>query len=782
LLALTAGGSRGWAQAAPARPAGQAADPAQPAAPVFKVGTITVKFVGTANVNEQVVRANVQMHEGGDLDETMIDRDIKSLYRTNLFEYVQVKHEPVVGANTINLVIEVTPKFRVLSIKFEGNAKISSRQLLKETKSKTNLALDERQVKEDAEKIRDYYQKEGYNQVSVTYAIDRDRSAGYGTVTFKIKEGNKVKIADVRFTGNTSVKTKVLRSTMDTKKWWMFSWLTGSGRFKDDTFDDDLDKLRDYYREHGFLDVEIAPEKIQYDYPKPDKLVITIAVTEGRQYHVGEISISGNKIYPSELLKHVIHQHPGAIFAPSKLDKDVETLTDFHTRGGYLDTRVYMKRNPNLSTGNIDIEYQVTESEKFNVESITLEGNTKTMSTVILRELTLGPGDVFNTVSMKISKLTLDNTRFFDSVDATDEATNLPGRRNLKIAVKEGRTGNLQFGAGFSSLEQGTLFIELSQSNFDIFNHGHSFFQGDGQKFRLRLQLGSKSNEIITSFEEPWLFQKRLALGFSLFRTSSDYSSSFYREVRTGATVYLRKMLLPQLAIEGTLSYTYEIVTIDNIDTNASAVIQSLAGQTKISKLSFQFLRDTRDKIINTTSGNRIELDTDVAGGPFGGDENYYALEFRGSDFLPLFQTQAQVLSLIGRFGVKQNFGRSPTVPYYDRFFLGGPNDLRGFENRDVGPRDSLGEPIGGKSYGFFSAEYTLDIVSPIRFAVFYDAGFVNQNAYDFSPVNYNDDFGVGLRLFVAGAPVALDLGIPLTHDLINKKGNQFNFSFGTRF
>ena len=772
-----AAGSLGWSQAAgPTQPAQSAA----PAAPVFKVGTITVKFVGTANVNEQIVRANIQMHEGGDLDETMIDRDIKSLYRTNLFEFVQVKQEQV-SANTFNLVIEVTPLFRVLAVKFEGNEKVTARRLGRETKSKANLALNDRQVKEDAEKIREYYQKEGYNQASVTYTIDRDRGLGLGTITFKIKEGNKVKISAVRFTGNAHMKSKTLAAQMDTKKWWMFSWLTGSGRFKDDTFEDDIDKLRDYYREHGYLDVDIPPEKIQYDYPTPTKMVITIAVDEGRQYHIGEISIVGNKIYQTELLKRVIRQHPGFVFVPSKLDKDRETLEDFHTRGGYLDTRVVMNRKPNISTGNIDIEYEVTESEKFTVESINIDGNTKTKSTAILREIALGPGDIFNTQIMKISKLTLDNTRFFDSVDLSPESTNLPGRRNLKISVKEGRTGNLQFGAGFSSLEQGTLFVELSQSNFDLFNR-RSFFQGDGQKFRVRLQLGSQSSEVITSFEEPWLFQKRLTLGFTLSRTSSDYTSSFYEEIRTGGEVYLRKMLLPQYSIEGRLSYVYQIVTIDNIDPSASAIIQSLAGKTRVSKVGFQLLRDTRDKGINTTNGQRAEFDTEIAGGPFGGNENYYSMEFRGADFLPLFQTQTQVLSLIGRLGVKQNFGDSKTVPYYDRFFLGGPNDLRGFEYRDVGPRDVTGEPIGGKSYGMFTAEYTADIVSPIRFAVFYDAGFVNQGAYDFSPVKYNDNFGVGLRLFVAGAPLSLDLGIPITTDRINKKGNQFNFNFGTRF
>ena len=155
-------------------------------APAYKVGTVTIKFVGTANVNEQVVRANMQIREGGEFDEIILDRDIRSLYRTGLFEFIEVKHEAV-DAVTFNLVVEVTPKFRVLAVKFEGNTKVKSSRLEKEIKVKSNQALDERQIKEDAEKLRDYYQKAGYNQVSINYSVDKDRVGGFGTVIFKIR-------------------------------------------------------------------------------------------------------------------------------------------------------------------------------------------------------------------------------------------------------------------------------------------------------------------------------------------------------------------------------------------------------------------------------------------------------------------------------------------------------------------------------------------------------------------------------------------------------------------
>jgi outer membrane protein insertion porin family len=746
----------------------------------YKVGTVTIKFVGTANVNEQVVRANMQLHEGGDLDDTILDRDIRNLYKTGLFEFVQTKWEPA-GPRTYNLVVEVTPKFRVLAVQYVGNKKVKTATLMKQTKTRPNTALDERQVKDDEGKIHDYYQKEGYNQATVTYRIDKDRTTGFGTVIFEIREGNRVRIADLRFTGNVHIKTKALRGQMDTKRWWIFSWLTSSGVFEDDTFDDDLGKLRDFYREAGYLDVDITEDHVVFQYPKPDRLVIVIAINEGRRYYVGQINFSGNKLHSSALLRRVVRQRTGAVFSPSKLDKDKDRLEDFYGKDGYIETRVNMLRTPNLATGNIDVEYQVDEGDKYNVESIEIEGNTKSKSTVILRELVMGPGDVFNELLMKVSKNRLDNTRFFDDVTITPQSTNLPGRENMRVAVKEGRTGALTFGAGYSSLEKATVFAEVSQSNFDLFN-SRSLFQGDGQKFRIRVELGQLANEAVIQFEEPYLMQKVLTLGFSLYRTGIDYESTYYDEVDLGATVYIRKHLFELISAQ--LGYTYQVTEIDNVQSDASPIIQEAAGKNDESRINLELVRDNRDKIINTTQGNYMQFDETVAGGPLGGSNDYLKTEFHGSQFFELFETQAQVISIIARAGSIQTFGKTTTIPFYDAFYLGGPNDLRGFQFRFVSPRDVYGEPIGGKTYGMSTLEYSLDIVSPVRFAIFYDVGFVNPGSYDFSVYNYQDDFGVGLRLTVMGSPLSLDYGIPLRGDLYypNKSGNQFNFSFGTRF
>jgi outer membrane protein insertion porin family len=748
--------------------------------PEKTIGKVDVRFLGLRNVSEQVVRANIQVREGVAFDESIIDRDVRNLYHTGLFELIEVKKEEI-GVDKVNLVVEVTPKFRVLSVELDGNHAIKRRRLMKEVETKPNSSLDERQIKADTEKLFEYYQKKGYSQAEVNYSIERDRTTGFGRVIFRIREGVKTHIRDIRFVGNDNVKARLLRKTMEeTRRHWMFSWLTGKGRLQDDKFEEDLDKLRDFYREKGYLDVEIVRSKVQFEYPKPGLMVIVIPVNEGRRYKLGRVGFLGNKLFPARFLSLALNERPGNWFAPSKLDKDVEAVEEFYGKGGYLDTRVRLVRRPNLQTGAIDVDFDITEGEKVMLESIQIEGNEKTKSIVILRELVLSPGQVFDSVRMKVSKMRLENTRFFEDVNLTPEETDIPGRRNLKIKVSEDRTGNLTFGAGYSSLEKAVFYAELSQGNFDILNR-RSFFQGDGQKFRIRFQIGSQSNEIVLNFEEPWFLEKQIAVGFELHRTSSDYTSSYYEVITTGGSVYTRKRLFE--LFEGQLAYEYDKIKYQDISTTDS-YLYSLLDSHDVSKVSFTLLRDTRDKMINTTSGNRIELISTLAGGPFGGARDFYSFEAKGAQFVPLFKAQEQVLAILLRAGVIQKYGSTSDADlFYYNYALGGPNTLRGFEYREVGPRSSISnEPIGGKSYGMLSFEYSLDIVSPVRFAVFYDAGFVNRNAYDFNPASYNDNFGFGIRMMVMGSPMSLDYGIPLTTDKHNDSGGQFNFSYGTRF
>ncbi len=743
------------------------------------IGEVEIEFIDVRNIAEEVVRLNMQTREGMPYDETLIDGDIRSLYRTGLFEYIEVKRDFSEG-DRVNLVFRVRPQYRVAEIRFSGNDEVSDRRLRREVSVSQGDALDERLVRLDSEAIHLHYQNRGYSQAVVSYEIARNPETGTGVVTFAIEEGPRVKIKRVNFSGNETVSDRKLRKAMETRRWHWFSWLTGSGRFKDEVFEDDLDKLRDHFRELGFLDVEISEEEIEFEYPNEERMIINVKIDEGRRYHVGEISIDGNELFTDEELMSALGLRSGGVFVPSRLDADLEALRDYYGKDGYLDTGVIVDRRPNVETGNIDLVYTIREGEKNFVESIAIEGNTKTKSVVIIRELGLGPGDVFNTVRMKASQQRLRNTRFFEEVTLTPTPTDIPNRRDLHINVREGRTGSVTFGAGFSSLERAIVFAEYSESNFDLFN-ARSRFQGAGQKFRFRVQLGSRSNEVLLSFEEPALFHRELALGFQIYRSETRYLASTYNELRTGFEVYLRKRLFE--LVEGRLSYRFEIVDIFDIDDDAPLTIAQEEGERTVSKVGFSLLRENRDNLFVTTRGNRWEFLTEVAGGPFGGETDYYRLELRGSQFFPVFEAQTQVLSLIGRAGTVVAHSGAERIPFFDRYFLGGPYNLRGFDHRDLGPVEGVdNDRVGGSSYGFFSAEYSLTLVDPIRFAIFYDWGFVNADEYDFNASDYSDNFGFGLRIMIMGAPLRLDYGIPITTDDFNDSGGRFSFSFGTRF
>lgn len=770
--------------------------------PAPTVNEIHIDFGELKNASREVVMAHVQLREGGPFDQLLLDRSVRSLYDTQLFDFVQAQVDDV-GPNRVDITLKLQSKYRIQDINIVGNDNYSRRKLLKTAKMNPGTVLDERMIASGAEEIRDYYRKKGYTNVKVDYSIDRNPSTGLGSVTLRVDEGKRLKIGKITFDGNEAIDDGDLRGVVDTAryKWW-WSWISGSGRIEEEKLNEDIDKLREFYVNKGYLDFELSADDVQVIETSGEGVILNFNLVEGRQYYVGDIKVEGVSMFQELVITLSLKMIPGDPFSPEKLNEDLQMIEDIYGAVGRLEARVRAERTPNLETGNIDIKYLVDEGEEFYIESVNIEGNTKTKSVVILRELAMQPGQLFNTVRMKASESRLKNTRFFGEVVLSPEATNIPGRRNLKVDVKETTTGQFQFGAGFSSLESATVFVEVSQGNFDLFNW-RSFFQGDGQKFRFRASVGSRSSEVILSFEEPYFMEQRIGVGFELYRRTSDYNSSYYEEARTGLQLYARKRLFE--LVEGRLTYTIEQVDIDTSGYSASSVpyaIYAENGKRLVSKVGLMMLRDTRNDLLFTTRGSRMSLDVEYAG--IGGDVNYVSIESRNAFYLPTFQTGDQVLSLLFRTGTiipletytvgipLQNTDGSVYyaayeygVPFFDRFFLGGPYSLRGYEYREVGPQDAnpnAAEYVGGNTYGFASLEYTIKLAEQFRIAAFYDWGFVNVDEFDFRPTYYNDNWGVGIRLLVLNNPLSLDYALPLTSGENNDEGGQFNFSFGTRF
>lgn len=748
---------------------------------------ITLEFDGFQSVSDEYVFNHIQLREGMNYNPALVDQSIRSLYNTNYFEFVElVVNDADNGA--IDVVIKLVPKYTIGKIVYNGNDTYKESRIASKAELEVGSSLDEYEVNEAAERIETYYIEKGYADAAVDYRISRDRDTGYATVFFDIEESTKVKITKIFFEGNEAFKDKKLRKILQTKKSNWLSWITGDGKFDEIKFKEDLELLRQFYRDEGYLDVKVDEAEVDMTFKTQKKLHLTVVVEEGQQYSLGEMSVEGATIFTEGELLNTVRIQPGDAFSPSKIDDAATSVREYFTSRGYLETRVRAERVSNMDTRRIDVVFRVRESEKFYVESIKVEGNTKTKSKVIIRELALRPGDVFDMTRMDTSQRRLQNTQFFEEVRLNPEDTNIPGRKDLSVAVREGRTGSFSFGAGFGSVESAVVFFEVRQGNFDLFNW-RSGFQGDGQKFRLRASLGTNSNQIVIAFEEPWLFEQRLAFGVELFRTESDFQSSEFNELRTGFELYLRRRLFE--LVEARLSYRLEAVEIKDVEEGTfpdaldgiADVYQEAEGRDIVSKVGLTLLRDSRDSLIFTRNGNRTTILNEWAG--LGGDVNYYKLDAQTVHFIPTFDYLEQTFSIVGRLGTVIPYGSSDEVPFYDRFYLGGPDTLRGYDFRDVSPRDNddEDESIGGNTYGLLSFEYTFRLAEPLGIAVFYDAGFVNEDETDFSPSNYADNWGIGARLLLLGSPLKLDLGFPITSpDEVDASGSQFHFSFGTRF
>lgn len=767
------------------------------------VREIEIKRIGPVPVSDAVVRANIRTEVGKPLRRNILDEDVRALYNTGNFLNVRVTREPV--EDGVKIIFTLQGKATVKDVQIKGAQKIPLGRLKKKIKVKNGDVLDERKVIEDERKLRDYYQSKGFQNSEVRHEIKVDEDTGNAAVTYLIEEGDKVYIQSVDFVGNDAFPSKRLRRLLKTRHRWWMSWLTQTGVLKDEQFDEDLDRLKLFYRNEGYIDMEVL--KVDYEKPRPNRLIIRIHIHEGVQYKVGQVKIQGNELFPENELMAELKMTEGQTFTPPGLSKDLEALRDYYGARGYIDAVIRPVRSANIETGRMDITYVIAENERSYIQKINISGNVKTKDKVIRRELAVAPGDVFDMVRVKRSRERLQNLGYFSKVESTPESTDVAGRKNLNISVEEQKTGDLSFGAGFSSIDALVAFAEIKQGNFDLFNP--PTFTGGGQKLRLRTQLGTKRQDYILSFTEPWFLDRQLALGFDAYHSEARFFSEFYTEGRTGADVRLSKPLFEY--IRGEITWKHEIVDIFDVkkpqfaaggnqfdlqreaNNAAPQVIVDQQGATHLNTVTVSFDRDTRNNVFLTTDGNRAQLSFEL-GTPLG-DEEFWKVDSRTTFYFGFFEKK-HVLQLLFATGVADKIS-GDDMPFFEKFYLGGGNSLRGFRFRDVGPkvpRDpkplvppkkpnlGVGEPVGGKTYAWSTVEYTIPVITRVRFAIFFDIGQVWERTFQYDINDLNSDAGFGLRLDLPIGPVRLDYAFPLQTDEFNDGGGRFNFNVGYQF
>jgi outer membrane protein insertion porin family len=803
----------------------------QPSSP--KVARVDIQHVGPAAVADELIRANIHLKPGDPYLPATVDDDVRNLYATGLFYNIRVTADPAGEALILTYVVQAMP--RLTDIKLNGNKKLTDAKIKKKLTSKVGEPLNEQKLFSDAQAIQEMYQKSGYPGTSVQAVPNIAEESGRGTVTFEIKESRKIRIVRVEFIGAQAFSQHKLQKEIKTRAHWMWSWLTGSGTFKDDQFQEDRERLAEFYRTKGYIDFEI--KDVQFENPTPASMIIRFTIYEGQPYKVGAVTFEGTTMLPTNAvaphfnagklpqrgpdqrawfdqreMNRAFVMKEGGTFTAKGLAKDVEAVEDFYGMKGHIDVEqgngnLNVARIANTEKGTMDLRFKVEEGQKSSVEKIEIRGNVKTKDKVIRRELTISPGEAFNMVAVKRSKARLEGLQYFEKVDTRAEEMDpaIPGRKNLIVGVEEKNTGNLSVGAGFSSVDAVVGFAEITQGNFDLFHP--PYFTGGGQKLRLRVQLGTQRQDYVLSFIEPWFLDRKLALGVELYYRNLNFQSvgNIYNEIRAGTRLSLTRALWSDYLI-GSVNYTIENVGIQlnpgfhdarairvegpghdvNIYVDPANVPQTIlneVGYQLVSKVGFSLAYDTRNSTLLPDAGQRTELAVDFAGGPFGGDKTYYKAELKSGWYVRGFG-KGHVLELAGRLGVAESLN-SREVPFYDRFYLGGLYSLRGFSYRTISPREpGFTEPIGGDSYWFGTAEYSIPIIQKekvggVRLALFYDIGSVGAKAYDFNFQNYSDNWGIGMRLNLPIGPLRLDYGLPLHHDSFSSGSGRFQFGVG---
>jgi outer membrane protein insertion porin family len=788
---------------------------------VPNVRAITVKAQGGA-VSEAFVRGFVAFRAGEPFSREAAASTVRALYATGRFsQAVVLPHlDPATGEVDVEVVVE--PRPALLAVTFlvtDGDKELPEGSLgsLELEQIRPGEPLDLTALRQAELKLQTELRKKRPFTVVTSEVTSTPRGAA---VLVRIRPGADLRVDHVRLEGALALDAAKVIDAAELKasswRWWKFSWLTSGGRLDPEDYRRDCQAVREYYRSQGFLDVqveELPAEKACVVKDLADGsgwIDVVIRIKEGRRYSVGTIEIEGNRmgaanpVFAAEALRRIVNEvslrrgvrpaandrlNAGDWFAHANVDAAADKLREYYGQMGYLGAQVNVVRRPNLETGAIDLRFVLEEGERTSVRAVEVQGNTKTRLNVIARELALGPGEVFDLARMRVSEARLRSTQFFEEVRLAPVPTAVPGQSDLRITVKEGNTGSVSFGAGYSTVEQLVGFVEYAEGNFDYTNP-EGWYRGGGQKLRLRVSVGNLSNTIEHSFEEPALWDRDLAVGYTVERRFVGYQSANFSVLTQGVGVYARRRVFGN--VEGRIAYDLRRKGVNNVTTQAPADVQLEAGSARtISSATASLVYDTRDEYNFPTRGARLAWTEELAGGALGGGVDYLKSELRGGKWFLLSPTAEQTLAIVGRVGALT--GTGGTLPFYERFFLGGAYDMRGFDFNDVGSAGTYdqtngSQPMGGLTYGYLTAEYTIKAADNLRFAAFYDYGLVNRGESDFSLSQANSNWGLGMRILLGGAVMRLDFGFPLqltpgpAGSTLNQGGMKFNFSFGTVF
>ncbi|HEY3778070.1 MAG TPA: outer membrane protein assembly factor BamA [Rhizomicrobium sp.] len=757
----------------------QAPNATAPAIAAAKPGAVIKRIVveGAQRVEPATVLSYISIREGEPYDEQAVDRSFKTLFATGLFADVKFNWD---GST---LTIHVVENPIINQVVFEGNDKVSEKDLNKEVQEKPRTVFTRAKVQSDVQRIIELYRRNGKFAATVDPQIIQ-RPQNRVDLIFSINEGPTTGVARISFIGNRHFSDSTLREQIATEEsaWWRI--LSSNDNYDPDRLTFDREQLRRFYLKQGYADFRVTSSVAELT-PDRQNFYITFTVDEGDIYRFGKVVINSKikELTPASL-RPLVPIVDGATYNAELVDKSIDSLTNAAGTKGYAFAQIHPRIRRNHDSRTIDVVFDVDQGPRVYVEKINIVGNSRTLDKVIRREFRLVEGDAFNRVLVDRSRMRIKALGYFKDVDVKPLPGSQPDRTVLQVNVTEQSTGQLQLGAGYSSLS--SFVGQFSYTEQNLF--------GRGQYLRASIEASSISKEAQLSFTEPWFMDRPLAAGFDIYDIMTDYLQVDYQSNTIGLGL---RMGFPTSEF-GSVGFRYNIssATVSPFS-NAPSVILEAAGSETTSSFGYSYTYNTVDDPVKPRHGYMLEFSQDFAG--FGGTAKYIRSLASGAAHQPLLWDEF-VGTLSFNAGYIQPYN-GKQLSLTDRFYKGG-DSFRGFKLAGVGPREvsATGEnSIGASAYAIGTADLRLPDFLPadygIAFSLFSDFGTVGHlssgvpadNCNPFPPgvvcvkdnMAFRASAGIGINWKSPFGPLQVSLALPYVKEKYDQSQIIY-FSAGT--
>lgn len=642
------------------------------------------------------------------------------------------------------LVYMVKEKPFVSHVFFNGNVEVKSRLLEEELVPMSGMIFDSKKVEANLRLIEDKYHDEKYYSVEVSADIE-DRGDNTVDVVYLIKEGVEAKIKEIKILGNKFFDDDDILDEIETSEKGFWSWISGSGKLKKTELEIDLEKIKAMYLKNGFAHAAVGEPRIELSEDKK-KIYLTLVINEGPRFKVSEVTFEGYEHVDLEELKKSAKLQTGEWFDVEVYQNDVKRITARFTTKGYAYANVEPLTYFKTDSNTVSINYKIEENQLVYINRINIRGNTKSRDRVIRREFDLAEGDLYNSALISASKAHLEFTDYFGEVRVSETPV-AEDKVDLDVDVTDKMTGLFSIGAGYSTIDQLTGMASITQKN--LF--------GKGYELTTKAEFSAKKADYTVSFTNPWLFDRPYSFSVDVFKTDRSYyeydKESYGAAIGIGHQPIKRKLYV-------SYRLRYEIIDIKDIDEGASAIIFAQEGETTTVSFTPTIRWVTLNHPYNPTAGNKAVLYSKIAGGVFGGDNDFYKVGGEYTHYLPLFWK----FTLMGHVEAGYvNAYNNDDVPVGERYRLGGMYSVRGYDYGDISPIDADGERYGGVKYGQANVELVFPVSEEAQLmaVLFHDAAQSLDDGDQFGSGDIYKSYGVGFRWYSPVGPLRLEYGIP---------------------